>query len=543
MAGTSFEAEFLQVHNAYRKQHGAPPLTFNKNLCRSAQQWAEHLLSTKTLAHSNKGYGENLYYAWSSANKKLTGNEAVDSWYGEIKDYNFSRPGFSSKTGHFTQVVWKDTKELGVGLATDGNTIFVVGQYLPAGNIANAGYFEKNVLPTGSKLDQKPTGATHKGEQAHGSSGIHSNKVPSVPHIAEKPTPEGKADSSFEAEFLQTHNAYRKHHGAPPLTININLSRSAQKWAEHLLSTRTLMHSNGDYGENVYYAYSSANKKLTGREAVESWYNEIKEYNFSRPGFTSKTGHFTQVVWKDSKELGVGLATDGSTSFVVGQYLPGGNITNAGYFERNVLPGGSKVDLKATPTVDKVGQALGALSITSNLLPSSSHSVGPAPPKTHSSQSSHSESESLFQFRQSLLKAVNDYRRQHGAKPLSLCPVLSKEAQDWAAHLASIGALQNSRKGYGETLSYKWTSSMVPPTGKEVAENWYKDNGKYNFAIPGFQKGTGNFTQMIWRSSEQVGVGLGSDGKGMFITVAFYNPSGNITNPGFFQDNVRPSGR
>lgn len=73
------------------------------------------------------------------------------------------------------------------------------------------------------------------------------------------------ADSSFEAEFLQTHNAYRKHHGAPPLTINKNLSRSAQKWAERLLSIRTLMHSDGDHGENVYYAYTSANKKLTGQ--------------------------------------------------------------------------------------------------------------------------------------------------------------------------------------------------------------------------------------------------------------------------------------
>lgn len=62
--------------------------------------------------------------------------------------------------GHFTQVVWKDTKEVGIGLATDGNTVFVVGQYLPAGNITNAGYFEKNVLPPGSKLDSKSTGTS-----------------------------------------------------------------------------------------------------------------------------------------------------------------------------------------------------------------------------------------------------------------------------------------------------------------------------------------------------------------------------------------------
>ncbi|XP_016348830.1 uncharacterized protein LOC107693824 [Sinocyclocheilus anshuiensis] len=527
MAGSSFEAEFLKSHNAYRKQHGAPPLTINKTLCHSAQAWAEHLLSITTLKHSNKDYGENLYYAWSSATKKLT--------------------------GHFTQVVWKDTKEVGVGLATDGNTTFVVGQYLPAGNITNADYFEKNVLPAGTKVDSKSTGTTDKVEQVHGASGINSKQAPSVLRSTEISPPGDrgehhvgsslKADSSFEAEFLQTHNAYRKQHGAPPLTINKNLCRSSQEWAEYLLSISTLMHSSGEYGENVYYAWSSASKRLTGREAVESWYSEIKDYNFSRPGFTSKTGHFTQVVWKDTKEVGVGLATDGNTTFVVGQYLPAGNISNAGYFERNVLPAGSKADFKSTPSADRVGQALAALSIKSNQSPSSSHTSGPAPRKSQCPQSSSSEGENLSQFRQSLLEAQNDYRRQHGARPLSLCPILSKEAQDWAAHLISINALKNSSKGYGETMSYKWTSTMVPPTGNEVAESWYKENVKYNFAAPGFQNGTGNFTQIIWGSTEQVGVGLASDGKGKFITVAFYKPPGNINNPGYFQDNVKPAGR
>lgn len=56
----------------------------------------------------------------------------------------------SFPAGHFTQVVWKDSTELGVGMATNGNTVFVVGQYRPAGNISNEGYFEKNVLPLGN---------------------------------------------------------------------------------------------------------------------------------------------------------------------------------------------------------------------------------------------------------------------------------------------------------------------------------------------------------------------------------------------------------
>ncbi|KAG1934588.1 ancylostoma secreted protein [Pimephales promelas] len=147
MADVSFKQEFLETHNQYRAQHQAPPLVFNEDLCKTAQLWAEHMLSENTLEHSDTKDGENVYYAFSSDKKTPTGKEAVDSWYSEIKDYNFEQPGHQPNTGHFTQVVWKSSTELGVGLATDGNTVFVVGQYKPAGNITNAGNYEKNVLP------------------------------------------------------------------------------------------------------------------------------------------------------------------------------------------------------------------------------------------------------------------------------------------------------------------------------------------------------------------------------------------------------------
>ncbi|XP_062844359.1 GLI pathogenesis-related 2 [Trichomycterus rosablanca] len=522
-ADSSFETEFLQAHNAYRKQHGAPSLSLNASLSRSAQAWAEKLLASRTLKHSNSGNGENLYYTYSSAPKKLTGKDVIDSWYSEIKKFDFNRPGFSSETGHFTQVVWKDTKELGVGVATDGTTTFVVGQYSPAGNISNAGHFEKNVQPVGSAVDTKTSSAGHP-----------SPATPSRTFVDSKPT--RTADSSFETEFLQAHNAYRKQHGAPSLSLNASLSRSAQAWAEKLLASRTLKHSNSGNGENLYYNYSSAPKKLTGCVAVESWYSEIKKFDFNRPGFSSETGHFTQVVWKDTKELGVGVATDGTTTFVVGQYSPAGNISNAGYFEKNVLPVGSAVDAKTSST-----------GIFSRITQSDS-SVNPKLPSSTifpqvkpSGSSANSKLPSSGEFSHQLLEAMNRYRQRHGVPVLSLCPSLCKEAQGWAAHLVSINTLKNSGKGHGETMSYKWTSTLVAPTGEETAENWYKDSSKYNFVSPGFQSGAGNFTQMIWKSTERLGVGQASDGKGMFITVAFYKPAGNITNPGYFKDNVKPA--
>ncbi|XP_028828806.1 GLI pathogenesis-related 2 isoform X2 [Denticeps clupeoides] len=329
-ADGDFEKEFLDAHNTYRQKHGAPPLTMSRELSRSAQKWAEKLLAAKILKHSDTDDGENLFYASSSSPKKYSGNEAVDKWYNEIEKYKFSRPGFQSGTGHFTQVVWKSSKELGLGVATDGRTIIVVGQYHPAGNVTNPGYFQENVLPEGTPADPVNKGAGKPQKDSLDPQGRDGKLQPSS----------GKADGDFEKEFLDAHNTYRQKHGAPPLTMSRELSISAQKWAEKLLAANILKHSDTDDGENLFYASSSSPKKYSGNEAVDKWYNEIEKYKFSRPGFQSGTGHFTQVVWKSSKELGLGVATDGRTIIVVGQYHPAGNFTNPGYFQENVLPEG-----------------------------------------------------------------------------------------------------------------------------------------------------------------------------------------------------------
>ncbi|KAI7801485.1 putative golgi-associated plant pathogenesis-related protein 1, partial [Triplophysa rosa] len=141
----SFKKEFLETHNKYRRKHQAPDLTLSDTLCASAQLWADHIFSKKRMEHSDTDNGENIFYAFSSEPKKPTGKKPVDTWYSEIKDYNFEKSGYQPKTGHFTQVVWKSTKEVGVGLATDGRTVYVVGQYSPSGNITNPGYYEENV--------------------------------------------------------------------------------------------------------------------------------------------------------------------------------------------------------------------------------------------------------------------------------------------------------------------------------------------------------------------------------------------------------------
>ena len=147
-----FRRESLARHNLYRRRHGVPDLVLSARVSQVAQRYAEHLARTDTFQHSQgSGFGENLYYSWSSSpNTVISGNSAVDSWYSEVSKYNYGRPGFSFETGHFTQVVWKSSRELGVGAARSrSGKVYVVANYSPPGNYL--GQFPANVLhPTGS---------------------------------------------------------------------------------------------------------------------------------------------------------------------------------------------------------------------------------------------------------------------------------------------------------------------------------------------------------------------------------------------------------
>lgn len=67
--------------------------------------------------------------------------------------------------------------------------------------------------------------------------------------------------------------------------------------------------NNSPYGENIFCSWSSIpNSVVKGWEPVEHWYSEGVNHSFGKEPATLRTGHFTQVVWRDSRELGVGMA-------------------------------------------------------------------------------------------------------------------------------------------------------------------------------------------------------------------------------------------
>lgn len=169
-----------------------------------------------------------------------------------------------------------------------------------------------------------------------------------------------------ELAICDEHNVERAKHGVAPLNWSADLAKNAQAWVN---ACHTAKNSNGDeyfchqsstsgcgtdasyhYGENLAFGYPSR----SGKEAVDEWYCEINVYDFDNPavrGGTTHgcddnpdkvTGHFTQVVWRDSTRLGCARNTcsqGGNTGTLWAcEYDPPGNFnaTQPGVLDRNV---------------------------------------------------------------------------------------------------------------------------------------------------------------------------------------------------------------
>lgn len=125
------------AHNAVRARQAhpvpdpaLPPLTYSTELAATAQAYAEKLANGSCqLVHSmTPGVGENLgWYAGQSPAAK----DVVEGWAAEEACYMFgsfmkgdacdmtcTSELSSNGCGHYTQVVWRDTMQLGCGVAT-----------------------------------------------------------------------------------------------------------------------------------------------------------------------------------------------------------------------------------------------------------------------------------------------------------------------------------------------------------------------------------------------------------------------------------------
>ena len=293
----------LKVHNMYRNNHQVGDLLRNKDIESLAQKDAENTANTGEFDYSSKEYngqplGSNRIMI---RNRTPTANYVTRCFYEGVKEFDFENPHLVLGALSFTQLVWKATKYLGCGVASSGNRWGVTCYYYPKGNQYNL--FAENVFPP---LDYN---ATDK------------DKDP-----LEK----------IREELLTAHNNYRKKHAVGSLSRNSSIEAIAQEFSEKLASTRTFGHSHNMYngkplGENLY----SSSIIPDGITVAMDWYEELVDYDF-KSDYIPGTGHFTQIVWKESQYLGCGLGSAERYYVVTCNYFPMGNIV--GNFSQNVFP-------------------------------------------------------------------------------------------------------------------------------------------------------------------------------------------------------------
>jgi len=147
MGGTAKRADFnsrlLAAHNAERAAIGVPPLAWNDRLAGEARGWANRLAATGRFEHSpdeagKEPEGENL---WAGTPRSFSPESMVGLWVTEKKDYrpgvfpNNSRSGDVESVGHYTQLIWRRTGQVGCATAVGRSEEFLVCRYTQAGNV------------------------------------------------------------------------------------------------------------------------------------------------------------------------------------------------------------------------------------------------------------------------------------------------------------------------------------------------------------------------------------------------------------------------
>ncbi len=143
--GAEREETWLRAHNIARAEFGVPALRWNARLAREARDWALRLASEGRLRHASiqerGGRGENL---WMGTAGFFTADQMIKAFTDEKRYFrpgafpNVSSTGNWADVGHYTQIVWAETRELGCSMVRNAHFDVLVCRYWPGGNVMGA---------------------------------------------------------------------------------------------------------------------------------------------------------------------------------------------------------------------------------------------------------------------------------------------------------------------------------------------------------------------------------------------------------------------
>jgi uncharacterized protein YkwD len=299
--------DILEKINFYRIKHNVNPLIINNEINLLAQKHSDKIARENFIELSNNKYeGIELGEIIFSFNEKYSPENIIISFYEEESSkYNYKNK--KPKPSNFTQIIWKNTKYIGIGCTkTKNNNIFAVIEFYPPGNITNQ--FLSNVFPP-KEEDEQSSNSDIK---------IH-----------------------FLEDLLNITNEYRAKHKVQKLKLNPYLTTKANEYAKLIAENNVIMNIDIEYlgekcGKNICVQnYMNQN----GKDILDEWYNERKDYNFFnvKKNDKEKVKNFSQLIWKDTKEVGFGWAqSNNGTFYVVGVFFPCGNVK--GKYLDNVFP-------------------------------------------------------------------------------------------------------------------------------------------------------------------------------------------------------------
>ncbi|KAK5047084.1 hypothetical protein LTR84_007027 [Exophiala bonariae] len=148
--GLNYIDAILLAHNSHRRNHSAVDLTWSPSLAATANTIASSCIYAHNIAVDGGGYGQNIGagYTPNQVGVMITNdmyNGEFSNFPGPFDTDNIDLTNFNN-FGHFTQIVWKGTTQVGCatvtcpgGLVNAGFTpFFTVCNYSPPGNIRGA---------------------------------------------------------------------------------------------------------------------------------------------------------------------------------------------------------------------------------------------------------------------------------------------------------------------------------------------------------------------------------------------------------------------